>query len=53
MIATAAYYRMQRRGFSGGSPEQDWLEAEAELDGAKAGEAPDPTPADPDGPEHT
>lgn len=32
MIAIAAYHRAERRSFSGGSPEQDWLEAEAEID---------------------
>jgi len=31
MIATAAYYRAEKRGFAGGSAEQDWVEAEAEL----------------------
>ena len=31
MVATAAYYRAQARGFQHGSPEQDWLAAEAEL----------------------
>jgi hypothetical protein len=31
MVATAAYYRAQARGFRHGSPEQDWLTAEAEL----------------------
>ena len=31
MIAEAAYYRAQQRGFSGGDPIQDWLEAEAEV----------------------
>jgi Protein of unknown function (DUF2934) len=31
MVATAAYYRAQARGFRHGSPEQDWLAAEAEL----------------------
>jgi hypothetical protein len=31
MIAEAAYYRAMRRGFVGGSPEGDWLEAEAEI----------------------
>jgi len=31
MVATAAYFRAQQRSFCGGSPEQDWLEAEAEL----------------------
>ena len=30
-VATAAYYRAEARGFRGGSPEQDWLDAEAEL----------------------
>lgn len=34
MIAIAAYQRAGRRGVSGGSPEQDWLEAEAEIDQA-------------------
>lgn len=32
MIAEAAYFRAERRGFSGGDPAQDWLEAEAEVD---------------------
>jgi len=32
MIAIAAYHRAERRSFSGESPEQDWLEAEAEID---------------------
>ncbi len=31
MVATAAYYRAQARGFQQGSPEQDWLAAETEL----------------------
>lgn len=31
MVATAAYLRAEARGFVGGSPEQDWFEAEAEL----------------------
>jgi Protein of unknown function (DUF2934) len=31
MVATAAYYRAQARGFQQGSPEHDWLAAEAEL----------------------
>lgn len=31
MVATAAYYRAESRGFEGGSPEDDWYEAEAEL----------------------
>jgi hypothetical protein len=32
MIATAAYYRAQKRGFSEGNPETDWLEAEKEIE---------------------
>lgn len=31
MVATAAYYRAEARGFDGRSPEDDWYEAEAEL----------------------
>ena len=33
MIATAAYYRAKRRGFNNGDEIEDWLEAEAEVDG--------------------
>ena len=32
MIAIAAYRRAEQRGFSGESPAQDWLEAEAGID---------------------
>ena len=32
MVAEAAYYRAERRGFVGGWEQQDWLEAEAEID---------------------
>ena len=32
MVATAAYYRAQSRGFEGGSPDLDWYEAEAEIE---------------------
>jgi Protein of unknown function (DUF2934) len=32
MIAEAAYLRAERRGFTGGSEEEDWLAAEAEVD---------------------
>ena len=32
MIAEAAYYRAESRGFTGGDPLQDWLDAEAEID---------------------
>ena len=31
MIAEAAYFRAERRGFSGGDPVTDWVEAEAEV----------------------
>ncbi|PWU19236.1 MAG: hypothetical protein C5B48_13820 [Candidatus Rokuibacteriota bacterium] len=44
MIAEAAYYRAQQRGFSGGDPVQDWLEAEAEV--ATKLSARDPRTAD-------
>ena len=33
LITISAYYRAVRRGFDGGYEEQDWLEAEAEIDG--------------------
>ncbi len=32
LIAEYAYMLAERRGFTGGSPEQDWLEAEKEID---------------------
>ena len=32
MIAVAAYYRAEHRGFVGGDPVGDWLAAEAEVD---------------------
>lgn len=31
-IAEAAYYLAEKRGFQGGSPEQDWFEAAAGVD---------------------
>ena len=31
-IAEAAYYRSERRGFAPGGEENDWLEAEKEVD---------------------
>ncbi|MBE0621548.1 MAG: DUF2934 domain-containing protein [Burkholderiales bacterium] len=31
MVAVAAYYRAERRGFAPGDPTTDWLEAEAEI----------------------
>jgi hypothetical protein len=32
MIAEAAYYKAEHRGFAGGNPEQDWWEAEKEIE---------------------
>jgi hypothetical protein len=32
LIAEAAYLKAECRGFRGGSPEQDWFDAEAEVD---------------------
>lgn len=32
MIAEAAYYHAEHRGFQGGSVEEDWLIAETEID---------------------
>lgn len=34
MIKQAAYRRAERRGFAGGDPQQDWREAEAEVERA-------------------
>lgn len=33
MICDAAYFRAERRGFVGGNALQDWVDAEAEIDG--------------------
>lgn len=32
MIAEAAYYRAERRGFAPGNEMEDWLQAETEID---------------------
>lgn len=32
LIQLTAYYKAEQRGFTGGNPEQDWLDAEAEVD---------------------
>jgi hypothetical protein len=32
MIQDAAYFRAEKRGFVGGDPGQDWIEAEQEID---------------------
>lgn len=34
MIARAAYFRAEKRGFAPGHELEDWLEAEAEVDAA-------------------
>jgi len=31
MIVEAAYYRAEKRGYSGGSEQEDWLLAEQEI----------------------
>ena len=31
LIANLAYLKAEKRGFTGGNPEQDWLEAEKEI----------------------
>lgn len=38
MIAEAAYFRAEKRGFDDGDPMQDWLEAEREIDCSLYGE---------------
>ena len=32
MISEAAYYLSEQRGFAGGDPIEDWLEAETKVD---------------------
>ncbi len=32
LIAEAAYYRAERRGFAAGDPDEDWREAEREVE---------------------
>lgn len=36
-IAEAAYYIAERRGFNGGSPDEDWHQAETEIEQMHAG----------------
>jgi len=40
LISEAAYYKAEARGFCGGNPEGDWLEAEAEIDAMLLQERP-------------
>ena len=37
LIAEAAYFRASQRGFPGGAEVEDWLAAEAEIDGKLLG----------------
>jgi Protein of unknown function (DUF2934) len=37
-VADAAYFRAERRGFAPGFEVEDWLAAEAEVDGGGTGE---------------
>jgi hypothetical protein len=54
MVSTAAYFRAEARGFEGGSAEDDWYEAEAELraqlaraeEGTESGAGSAASPAD-------
>jgi hypothetical protein len=34
LIAESAFFKAERRGFEGGDPIEDWLEAEKEVDGS-------------------
>jgi hypothetical protein len=45
MIQEAAYYCAGRRGFWGGDPTQDWLEAEREVDAILAIQGRESVPA--------
>ena len=40
MIAEAAYFHAEHRGFQGGEAERDWFEAELEIDHMLAGAEP-------------
>lgn len=46
MIAEAAYFIAERRGFQGDAALDDWLRAEAEIDAhlSVGGRSPDPAP---------
>ena len=32
MVSEAAYYQAEKRGFAGGNPSEDWMQAEIEID---------------------
>jgi hypothetical protein len=42
MVAEAAYYIAQQRGFAGGDPHADWLAAEQQVDARLRAEGRDP-----------
>lgn len=42
MVAVAAYYRAEHRGFAPGDPTADWLEAEAEIAHRSSAQTPQP-----------
>jgi hypothetical protein len=50
LIEEAAYFRAERRGFAAGAAEQDWLDAEAEVDAQLAASAPSGEPPAPRAP---
>ena len=41
-VSEAAYYRAERRSFAPGQEDEDWLEAEKELDGSEQGASKKP-----------
>ncbi len=45
MIAEAAYFKAEKRGFSGGDPVADWLAAESEVDALLSSNPVQSTPA--------
>ena len=45
MIAETAYFKAEKRGFSGGDPVADWLAAESEVDALLSSNPVQSTPA--------
>ena len=45
MIAETAYFKAEKRGFSGGDPVADWLAAESEVDALLSSNSAQRTPA--------
>lgn len=44
MIAQAAYYKAEKRGFTGGDPSEDWISAELEIDALLSSNTSQQTP---------